>query len=288
MAGGGIHGGQPGAALGVSRAGKRQTIFNPLVPTYIDYPASQREKVGQLFNLFERDLDCMEEDLGGREPCVGEGIPSWASSAEGCGDKEVEVIEFYQRQVRILENLLAERDKKGGQSSRSTTSRSSTPRGSHSRIVHSPRRVPPGTSIPSSSESPSEAAAVVAVEWLGLSTVEALRFRFTDEAVNDGAPWRRVELRPKERIRMLRGRGVGLASWVILITSLGRILHLGGCIENPVPSFSFLCPPGAEIVGVSSSEGLIKDVQQRQIAAQVRMTRRHRSRPALHAPKPLK
>lgn len=49
--------------------------------------------------------------------------------------QEVEVIEFYQRQVRILENLLAERDKKGGQSSRSTTSRSSTPRGSHSRIV---------------------------------------------------------------------------------------------------------------------------------------------------------
>jgi len=119
------------------------------------------------------------------------------------------------------------------------------------------------------------------VEWLGLSTVEALRFRFTDEAVNDGAPWRRVELRPKERIHMLRGRGVGLASWVILITSLGRILHLGGSIENPVPSFSFLCPAGAEIVGVSSSEGLIKDVQQRQIAPQVRMTRRHRSRPAL-------
>ena len=28
-------------------AGKRQTIFNPLVPTYIDYPASQREKVGR-------------------------------------------------------------------------------------------------------------------------------------------------------------------------------------------------------------------------------------------------
>ena len=49
--------------------------------------------------------------------------------------QEVEVIEFYQRQVRILENLLAERDRKGGQSSRSTTSRSSTPRGSHSRIV---------------------------------------------------------------------------------------------------------------------------------------------------------
>lgn len=23
-------------------------------------------QVGQLFNLFERDLDCMEEDLGGR------------------------------------------------------------------------------------------------------------------------------------------------------------------------------------------------------------------------------
>jgi hypothetical protein len=33
-------------ALGVSRAGKRQRIFNPLVPTYIDYPASHREKAG--------------------------------------------------------------------------------------------------------------------------------------------------------------------------------------------------------------------------------------------------
>lgn len=49
--------------------------------------------------------------------------------------------------------------------------------------------------------------AVVAVEWLGLSTVEALRFRFTDEAVNDGAPWRRVELRPKAPTK------VGL-SWI--------------------------------------------------------------------------
>lgn len=82
----------------------------------------------------------------------------------------------------------------------------------------------------------------------------------------------------QERIRMLRGRGVGLASWVILITSLGRILHLGGAlkdvcqmtywcigetaaflrinkngwcltgsIENPVPSFSFLCPAGWDV-----------------------------------------
>ena len=31
-------------ALGVARAGRRQTIFNPLVPTYIDHPASHREK----------------------------------------------------------------------------------------------------------------------------------------------------------------------------------------------------------------------------------------------------
>ena len=31
---------------------------------------------------------------------------------------------------------------------------------------------------------------------------------------------------------MLRGRGVGLASWVILITSLGRILHLGGALKD--------------------------------------------------------
>ena len=51
--------------------------------------------------------------------------------------------------------------------------------------------------------------AVVAVEWLGLSTVEALRFRFTDEAVNDGAPWRRVELRPKAPTK------VGL-SWICI------------------------------------------------------------------------
>ena len=40
-------------ALGVSRAGKRQRIFNPLVPTYIDYPASHREKAGHSrFNDF--------------------------------------------------------------------------------------------------------------------------------------------------------------------------------------------------------------------------------------------
>lgn len=259
-------------ALGVSRAGKRQRIFNPLVPTYIDYPASHREKVGQLFNLFERDLDSMEEDLG-CETCVGEGIPSWASwSAEGCGDKEVEVIEFYQRQVQLLENLLAQRYKKAGQSS--TTSRSSSPKrpcGSHSRSVHSPRRIPPGTTIPSGSESPGEAPALVAVEWIGIDSVEALRFRFnTDEGLDDGRPWRRVELQPRERLRMLRGRGLGLADWIILITSNGRFLHLGGPLANPVPSFSFLCPPGEEIVGVTSSQGLIKDVQQRPVTSQMR------------------
>ena len=32
----------------------------------------------------------------------------------------------------------------------------------------------------------------------------------------------------EERLRMLRGRGLGLADWIILITSNGRFLHLGG------------------------------------------------------------
>lgn len=179
-----------------------------------------------------------------------------------------------------------------GQSS--TTSRSSSPKrpcGSHSRSVHSPRRIPPGTTIPSGSESPGEAPALVAVEWIGIDSVEALRFRFnTDEGLDDGRPWRRVELQPRERLRMLRGRGLGLADWIILITSNGRFLHLGGPLANPVPSFSFLCPPGEEIVGVTSSQGLIKDVQQRPVTSQMRrapMTPRRRSRGGVNTRGPL-
>ena len=41
-----------------------------------------------------------------------------------------------------------------------------------------------------------------------------------------------VKMWAKERLRMLRGRGVGLAEWIILITSNGRWLHLGGALED--------------------------------------------------------
>ena len=42
---------------------------------------------------------------------------------------------------------------------------------------------------------------LVAVEWLGHRSVEALRFRFATEELggdgSDGRPWRRLELRPR-------------------------------------------------------------------------------------------
>lgn len=44
--------------------------------------------MGQLFNLYERDLDSMEADLGGRHGAHGQGIPAWAESPEGCADKD--------------------------------------------------------------------------------------------------------------------------------------------------------------------------------------------------------
>ena len=132
----------------------------------------------------------------------------------------MEVIEFYQRQVEILERLLAERDRAAGQSSAS--SRSPCAR------ADSRRRCLPGSCLPSSSESP--LPAVCAVEWRGSGRVEAMRFSF--EQSEKTSNWRRIELQRRERIRMLRGRGTGLAEWIVLITSTGRVLQLGGAIEE--------------------------------------------------------
>eukprot|EP00439_Symbiodinium_sp_Y106_P057657 s5574_g8.t1 len=175
-----------GPTLGVARAGRLQTVFNPLVPTCMDHPHSQAEQVGRLVHLFEREIDTLDGELGGHHAVVKPGFPRWARSPGSCAEKAAEVIAFYQQQICALEARLAERKRAraGGFSSAtsailSSESQTSPDRTPASRLF----RCTPGNALPSGSDTSFTTwGAVAAVEWIGQSSVQEMRLRFVGEA----------------------------------------------------------------------------------------------------------
>ncbi|CAE7697107.1 GABRQ, partial [Symbiodinium pilosum] len=124
-------------------------------------------------------------------------------------------------------------------------------------------RCPPGNALPSGSDTSFGASGdVSAVEWIGDKSVQEMRLRFLGEAdvestEENESKWKRLDLFEGEYLRLLRGRTHDLAkpSWLMWVTNFGRCLSLGGPVANPVPTFSFACSEGHEIIGTSMGPG---------------------------------
>ncbi|CAE7667388.1 GABRQ, partial [Symbiodinium sp. KB8] len=212
-------------SLGVARAGRLQSVFNPLVPTCMDHPHSQKEQVGRLVHLFEREIDTLDGELGGHHAVVKPGFPRWARSPGSCAEKAAEVIAFYQQQICALEARLAERKRAraGGFSSAtsailSSESQTSPDRTPASRLF----RCTPGNALPSGSDTSFTTwGAVAAVEWIGQLSVQEMRLRFVGEADDSESSeqpepgWQRKDLFEGEHLCMLRGRHLGWLMWVL-------------------------------------------------------------------------
>ncbi|CAE7615507.1 GABRQ [Symbiodinium sp. CCMP2592] len=248
-----------GPTLGVARAGRLQSVFNPLVPTCMDHPHSQAEQVGRLVRLFEREIDTLDGELGGHHTVVKPGFPRWARSPGSCAEKAAEVIAFYQQQICALEARLAERKRAraGGFSSAtsailSSESQTSPDRTPASRLF----RCTPGNALPSGSDTSFTTwGAVAAVEWIGQSSVQELRLRFVGEADDSESSeqpepgWQRKDLFEGEHLCMLRGRHLG---WLMWVTSFGRCLTLGGV--------KILMLNGSEFEVVLDREDTVRDL----------------------------
>ncbi|CAE7194044.1 GABRQ [Symbiodinium natans] len=239
--------------------------------------------------------DAAPKPSAGHHAVVKPGFPRWARSPGSCAEKAAEVIAFYQQQIRALEARLAERQRAGGLSSGtsallSSESQTSPDRTPARRLFG--RRCVPGNALPSGSDTSFTAwGAVAAIEWIGDGSVQEMRLSFVGEANEEESDqaepreWQRIDLFEGEYLCLLRGRlgDATLASWLMWVTSFGRCLTLGGAIDHPVPTFSFPCSEGHEIIGASIGPGgEIVGIEQRPLprSRQVTKVRRRRSRPA--------